>query len=322
MLNETAKQFLAYMDAGPRLQDMGVQESRDAFADLCANIGPRGSETVAVTDVDIDGPGGDLHLRVYTPETPNPSAGSAGRPVLFYIHGGGFEMGSVDAYDGWCRFLAHASGYLTVSVDYRLIPENPFPAAVDDTRAVLRWIREHIDHHGGDPATIVVGGDSAGGSLAASLSVRPVADPKDRLAGQMLIYPCTDWSDEWPSMEEVSHGQMFLTRSTFRWTRGRYLTEGGDPFDPSASPLRAMDHSGNPPAIVITAEYDPLRDQGEAYGMKLVEAGVPVAMRRYRSTIHGFVHIAEMVPAGYEALQECASWLIRLASDRSSVTSA
>lgn len=304
-LHDSAVRFLANMESGPRLQDLTVDGSRGMFEELCSTIGPKCHDTVEIVDLDIPGPASSLHVRLYKSR---PGRGDR-RPVLFYVHGGGFEMGSVSAYDGWCRYLANSSGYLTVSVDYRLIPEHPYPAAVDDTWAVLCWIREHIAEHGGDPETIVVAGDSAGGNLAASLAMRSPTGPKSVIAGQMLIYPCTDWSDEWPSMEEVPHGRMFLTRNTFRWTRERYLGKHADYADPFASPLRSIDFSGMPPALIITAEYDPLRDQGEDYGLKLIKAGVPVSIHRYNGHIHGFVHVAEVIPAGYEALQECGQWL-------------
>jgi acetyl esterase len=311
-LDKSTIGFLERMESGPRLQDLTAEDSRAMFEQVCTTIGPKCTDKIDTVDLDIPGPGSSLHLRLYVP-----ASGKGDRlPVLFYIHGGGFEMGSVSAYDGWCRFLASSSGYLTVSVDYRLIPEHPFPAAVDDTWAVLCWIREHVAEHGGDPGTIVVGGDSAGGNLAATLAMRSQADAKSAIAGQLLIYPSTDWSDEWPSMEEVAHGRMFLTRNSFRWTRERYLGKDADHADPFSSPLRAMDHSGKPPAIIITAEYDPLRDQGEAYGLKLMKAGVPVAMHRYNGHIHGFIHIAAVVPAGYDALGECGQWLRSLRESR------
>lgn len=310
-LEESTITFLAKMESGPRLQDMTVEQSRAAFNELCTAIGPKCSAPIATTDLEVPGPESVIPVRIYRPE----AAGDGTLPVLFYIHGGGFEMGGIDSYDGWCRYLSAASGYVTVAVDYRLIPEHPYPAAVDDTWAVLGWIQKNIGDHGGDPAIVVVGGDSAGGNLAASLAIRSGVE----LAGQLLIYPATDWSDDWPSMEEVPHGRMFLTRNTFRWTRERYLGAHVDYQDPFASPIRAMDLGGKAPAIIITAEYDPLRDMGEAYGHKLIAAGVPVSIHRYNGHIHGFVHTAEVTREGYNALSECGRWLANLYSDRNGI---
>ena len=197
-----------------------------------------------------------------------------------FFHGGGYVIGDVDTHDNQCRMLCREAEAVVLSVGYRLAPEHPFPAAPEDCFAATRWAAEHVDRLGGDAGRIAVAGDSAGGNLAAvvALMARDAGGPA--LAAQLLIYPGTDFAGGYPSETENAEG-FFLTRADMEWFREQYLA-GADPSDPRLSPIAAPDLSGLPPAVVATAEFDPLRDQGDAYARALEEAGVPVIARRLR----------------------------------------
>jgi acetyl esterase len=229
-----------------------------------------------------------------------PAAGG-GRPlpVLVWLHGGGWVIGSAAEALPVARDLAAAAGCVVLDVDYRLAPEHRFPAALDDASAVTRWALEHADEVGGDPQRVAVGGDSAGGNLAAV-----VAQREDGLACQVLVYPVTDATWSQPSVAELADGYL-LTADMLRWFAEQYL-DGADPTDPAVSPLAADRRSlaGSCPALVLTAEYDPLRDEGEAYADRLREAGVPTVAHRYDGQLHGFLSAGPAMPAGRRAIEE------------------
>jgi len=238
-------------------------------------------EVAEVEDIHAPGPGGDLRMRVYRARSERPS------PALVYFHGGGFVIGSLDSHDGTCRDLARAADCTVVSVDYRLAPESPFPAAPEDCYSATCWIAEQAADLGVDPRGIAVGGDSAGGNLAAvtALLCRDREGPE--LCHQLLIYPVTCHGTETASYRENGEGYM-LTAAMMQWFWGHYLDEPGRGSDPLASPLLADSLTGLPPATLITAEFDPLRDEGEAYGKRLADAGVPTRLTRYDGMFHGF----------------------------------
>ena len=274
----------------PPLDELPPAEARQAYDGLAAFAG----EPVPVArtqDLDADG----VPVRLYWPE----GAADGPLPVLLWIHGGGMVMGSLDGYDPVVRSVCAATGCLVVSVDYRLAPENPFPAQVDDTLAVARWLRASIADHGGDPDRMVVAGDSAGGTLSAVLG--------HQLHGvfrlQVLLYPMTDLTMSQPSIDENAERDL-LTRNACEYFRSQYVGDHADYKDPLASPLFADDVqlAGAPPALVITAELDPLRDEGEAYATRLREAGVPVEHVRFDGMIHAFFVFGAMIPAAREAL--------------------
>ena len=250
---------------------------------LFGQLGPQvaGEAVAAVADRTIPGPDGPLAIRVYTPEGRGPF------PVLVFFHGGGFVLCSLDTHDGLCRSLCNAVGCIVVSVDYRLAPEAVFPSAPEDCYAATCWVGEHAASLGGDPARIAVGGDSAGGNLSAvtALMVRDRGGPE--LRHQLLIYPVMDCSFDTPSYRENATGYL-LSRDMMRWFWGHYLAEDAHAADPLASPLRAPNLAGLPPAHVVTAEFDPLRDEGEAYALRLSDAGVPTEQIRYDGMFHGF----------------------------------
>jgi acetyl esterase len=228
-------------------------------------------------------------------------------PALVFFHGGGFVIGNLDTHDRLCRSLAKASGCAVVSVDYRLAPENKYPAAVDDAYAATQYLAEHGSEFGIDPNRIAVGGDSAGGNLATviSLLARDRGGPK--LKFQLLIYPLVDFNDHSPSMLQFGQGDYFLTMEGMDWFKKSYLASEDAAREPSASPINATDFRGLPPAMVIVAGCDPLRDQGEAYARKLQAAGVPVELKRYEGMIHIFLTLAGIIDAGKTAIADAAA---------------
>ena len=254
-----------------------------------------------VEDRSIPGPRGQIPIRIYTAE------GAGKRPVIIYYHGGGWVVGNIETHDNVTRYLAKASGGIVVSVDYGLAPENPFPAAVDDAYAALQWVSENAESLGGDASRITVAGDSAGGNLSAIVSLRARDRNGPSIQCQALIYPVTNIS----SLDTESYNNFatgfFLTKAGMEWFRSHYLPKTEDWVDPYASPLLARDHSNLPPAVLITAEFDPLRDEGEAYAEKLRQAGVPVEVARYDGMIHGFVSFVGLVGQAADALDLIAA---------------
>jgi acetyl esterase len=253
-------------------------------------------------DRTLPGPAGEIPVRIYAPESRGPL------PAIAYFHGGGFVLGGLDTHDGTCRALANASGAMVVSVDYRLAPEHRFPAAAEDCYAALRFLGERGAELGADPRRLAVAGDSAGGNLAAvaALCARERRGPVLRF--QLLVYPVADHRFDTPSYRDNAEGY-FLTAAMMRWFWGHYLERAEQGDDPLASPLRAKDLSGLPPALVVTAEYDPLRDEGEAYAARLREAGVPTELRRYAGQIHGFFSMFDLLDDGRTALDHAAGAL-------------
>jgi len=239
-------------------------------------------EVGAVEDIAVDGADGPLRARAYRPRADD--GGSV--PTLAFFHGGGFTIGDLDSYDAQCRVLCDRIGAVVLSTDYRLAPEHPFPAAVEDALAATRWALAHVADLGSDPARVAVGGDSAGGNLSAVVA-QQLRGEEPGLAAQLLIYPATDLVGEYPSHEENGQGY-FLTNDDMEWFHGNYLPEPSDGEDPLASPLHASDLSGLPPAVIATAEFDPLRDSGDAYAAALRDAGVEVIHRRFDGLVHGF----------------------------------
>jgi acetyl esterase len=221
--------------------------------------------------------------------------------LVVYYHGGGWVLGDLETHDATCRRLANASDCIVVAVDYRLAPEHKFPAAVEDCYAAALWAAENAASLGVDAARVAVAGDSAGGNLAAVVSLLAKQRGGPPLAHQALIYPVTDFDFQRPSYQENAEGYL-LTRQAMEWFWRQYLNDDAEGADPLASPLRAPDLRGLPPATVITAEYDPLRDEGEVYAERLAQAGVPTTCVRYLGQIHGFISLEHLLPAGRQAL--------------------
>ena len=254
----------------------------------------------SVEDRHIPGPAGEIPVRVYMPDAAPP------RPALVYFHGGGWVICNLDTHDVICRKIAHRAGAVVVSVDYRLSPEHKFPAAVDDCYAATVWMAAHAGELGVDRGRISVGGDSAGGNLAAVVSLKSRDEQGPPIALQAMVYPVTDLSSfETPSYAEFAEDHQ-LTGSMMAWFRNHYLSSAADGLNPYASPLLARDLSGLPPALIITAECDPLRDEGEAYARRLEEAGIPVTCTRYAGMIHPFFSLSGVIPRALDAIQQVA----------------
>ncbi|HEY0582892.1 MAG TPA: alpha/beta hydrolase [Chloroflexota bacterium] len=285
----------------PPFEQMTVPQAREViagFKDLQAEPPPIASTDDRV----VDGPLGPIPVRVYTPTDAEP------RPLLVYFHGGGWITGNIDIGDKPCRALAAATGGVVVSVEYRMGPEDRFPAAVDDCFAATRWAAEHAAELGAEPGRLVVIGDSAGGNLAAVVALEARDRGGPEIAYQVLIYPVTDYRFDYPSYLENGEGYL-LTTEGMRWFWGNYLASAEQGRDPRAAPMRAADLSGLPPALVITGEFDPLRDEGEAYAERLSAAGVPVKRHRFDGMIHGFFWMSLVMPQAQELLDEIANEL-------------
>lgn len=268
------------------------------------NLGDLSAERSVLAGVEdrvIPGPAQPIVLRIYRPKVEVAGA----LPLLLFYHGGGFVIGDLDTHDALCCQLTQLAGCITISVDYRLAPECPFPAAVDDAQAALNWVAENAAALGADPERIVVGGDSAGANLAAVVALRAKAAGGPAIALQVLAYPVTEQADELPSRTRYGQGY-FLERNVIAWFAEQYLPDPADRVHPDASPLRAADLSGLPPALVIIAGCDPLSDEGEAYARRLQEAQVAVTLSRYEGTIHGFVAMYPVIDKGREALADWA----------------
>ncbi|WP_033213449.1 alpha/beta hydrolase [Kitasatospora phosalacinea] len=290
----------------PPLYARSLAEARAAdLADIRAAAG--NPEPVgAVEELTVPGPGGPLPLRVYRPV--GGSARDARPPVLLYLFGGGWTLGSLDTGDAICRRLTNAAGCVTVAVGYRLAPEHPFPAAVHDVAAAAEWIAAHAAELDADPGRLAVAGDSAGGNLAAALTLLARERGGPPIRHQLLVYPNTDHAADTPSVREHDDPLLFNRRSV-AWYWGHYLADPADGANPLASPLRAPSLAGLPPATVITAEYDPLRDEGEQYARALRAAGVPVELRRYDGMPHGFFAMSGVLDDGRDAQQYAADRL-------------
>lgn len=253
--------------------------------------------------VRIPARGGELYSRLYIPNHVGKNA-----PMLVFFHGGGWVVGNVETHDDTVRFLAQQAGVRALSVDYRLAPEHPFPAAVEDAVDTYEYVVAHAEELGADANRIAVGGDSAGGNLAAVVAQQAKDTGGHLPAFQLLIYPEVDFVNRRASREFFGDG-FFLTDSDMNWFEGHYVTAGTDKSDPRLSPLLAKDLSGLPPAAVITAGFDPLRDNGEAYYDALKAAGVPVTLHRHWDMIHGFVNLLGLSPRFREATMEIAGVL-------------
>lgn len=291
-LDPQAQKFLAMVANGPSLDSLTVEENRAQLVHVLPLTGAP-AELAAVTDMTLPGPAGDVPVRVYRPSTADHL------PVATYFHGGGFVLGDLDSHDTTCRDIARYSGAVVVAVHYRRAPEHPFPAAFEDCLAVTRALLDGSAGLGTDPTRVAVSGDSAGGNMAAGIA-QALRGTSPALVHQVLIYPLTDARmHPTPSYVEFGEGY-FLSRRDMAYFLNAYA-RGADPTDPRLSPGLAKDLRGLPPATVITAECDPLRDEGEAYATALRAAGVPVESRCFAGQIHPFVMLGGIIDAAHEA---------------------
>jgi acetyl esterase len=287
----------SFQEAGlPALDALPPTEARSVFGEAFRTP-PEAQEPVGrVQELRIPGPAGEIPLRLYAPHAdPSP-------PVLLHFHGGGWVICDLDTHDGVCRSLANAAGCAVVSVDYRLAPEHPYPAALEDCCAALDHVHRNAAELRLDASRLGVIGDSAGGNLAAAVALKARDAGGPALRVQILTYPALDPDCAHPSMGENAEGY-FLTQSAMRWFWGHYMGSGADPRDPYLAPLYAPDLSGLPPALVVTAEYDPLRDEGEAYARRLEQAGTEVELCRFDGVFHGFALMGDTIASGRDALR-------------------
>ena len=288
---------------GPSAQIESVADARRERAREARVFEGEKHSVARSEEVTVPGPAGPLRSRLYVPH------GDGGRsPLLVYLHGGGWVVCDLDTHDNACRFLAGEGGVRVLSVEYRLAPEHPFPAAVDDSLAAFRFAAEHAGDLGADPAAVAVGGDSAGGNLAAVVSQLAVAEGGPVPAFCLSFYPVTDLSAKRASYRLFREG-FVLTEDHMDWYRMHYLPDEAAALDPRASPLLAEDLSGLPPTYIATAGFDPLRDEGEEYARRLREAGVPIALRRHTDLIHGFVNAVGSTHFGLAAMREAVGAL-------------
>jgi acetyl esterase len=294
---------LAADPTAPRLIDLPPEGGRAMYRAMAAQLEPQGLPIGKVEDMRIPGPAGEIPVRLYTPV----AAGSGALPVLVYFHGGGWVIGDLETHDALCRTLANESGCKVVAVDYRLAPEHRFPAAADDAFAAVQWVEANASKIGVDPNRIAVAGDSAGGNLAAVVSQLARAQKGPRVAFQLLIYPVTDTNVDTGSYTSFATGH-FLERDGMIWFFDHYLGDA-DRNDPRIAPLKAASYAGLPRAYIVTAGFDPLRDEGRAYADALKSAGVAVEYINYDGMIHGFFNLQGALDVSRSAVKAAAQAL-------------
>lgn len=304
-LDPLVKAFLDQLAAAPRPKpwETTPDETRAGFRGMVKAFGPKDVPIGKVENLTMPGPGGDLALRAYTPV----AAGGEALPVLVYFHGGAFRVGDLDTHEGICRLLAGESGCRVIAVDYRLAPEHPFPAAMDDAIAATRWIEHNAATLGIDPNRVAVGGDSSGGNLAAVVCENAKALQAPRIVHQLLMFPVTQMGSPFRSMSTYATGHV-LEKEALEYCYESYASKQIW-SDLRVSPLLATDLGGLPPAYVMLAECDPLHDEGLAYAEKLVAAGVRVTVADYPGLIHNFTLFQAMLPQAREALSAAAKAL-------------
>jgi acetyl esterase len=299
VIDPEARAYLDYMASFglPPLADQGPAVARRHNRDRAPSLAGEPEPVALVEDGTLPGPAGPLRYRRYSNQP------DRGRAVLLYLHGGGWVVGDLDTHDSVGRALAIRGGCTVVSLDYRLAPENPFPAAVEDAWAGLKWVAARFE-------SVAVGGDSSGGNLAAVLALRARDRGGPAIAAQLLIYPVTDCDFETSSYREAATGYG-LTRESMAWYWAQYVSEPRHREHPDASPLRARDHGGLPPALIITCELDPLASEGIAYAQALKSAGVPVEHVHEPGMVHGYIRTAAMTSRTRKSWDDIARFLRR-----------
>ncbi len=307
---DTASQgFMSMLSSagGPPLSELPIGDARAAATGLSMQLCGPLAEVHEDRDRRIPAGSGEIGVRVYTPK-----AAAGPLPVVMQYHGGGWALCNLDTHDAISRFYCKHANAIVVSVDYRLAPEHKFPAAVDDSFAAICWAVDHAREIGADPNRVAVTGDSAGGTLSTVVCQLAKAKGGPKIAFQALLYPSVDLDSThsiYPSRQKFGGGEYFLSLAEMEWFKSMYLTAPGEAKDPRASPLASPDLTGLPPALIVAAGCDILRDEGKAYADRLADAGVPVEYRCFEDTIHAFVSFSGTIPAGTEALTLVASRL-------------
>jgi acetyl esterase/lipase len=307
MLDAEARMLLDLMDKAvqdgrPKLSTLPYAVGRQAVDKMSEDSEADPPQVGETVDGDFAGPGGKIRFRRYRPQ----GAAAGPLPTLIYYHGGGFVIGNIETHDSTCRRLANKSRCQVISIDYRLSPEHPFPAPTDDGVAAFRHVRDNAASFGADAKRLAVGGDSAGGAIAAVVCQVLRDSGQQGPAFQMLIYPATDSSKQSASRVAFAEGY-FLTKDLMDWFWKAYVPAGTDLADLRLSPLLAKDFKGLPPAFVLTAGYDPLRDEGRAYADRLIDAGIKTTYVNYPGTIHGFFSLTRFLSQGIKANDEAAA---------------
>ena len=304
---DAAAVFAAFQAASrPAYETLSPAEAREFYLQGRLVTNPEPPELKSVEPLSIPSPAGSIPARIYTPLNARKTNYLA--PCLVFFHGGGWVIGDLDSHDVVCRKLADEGQLIVISVDYRLAPEHKFPAAVDDAIHATKWIADNARQLGIDTTRLMVGGDSAGGNLAAVVAISARDGNGPAIAGQVLIYPAIDFAMTHPSHSE-SETSILLTHSVIKWFRDHYLTGAADAHDWRASPARAKTLIGLPPAYVLTAGADPLRDEGDEYAGRLKEAGVPVTFRHFPGQFHGFFTMGKLLQQANVAASEIGAWL-------------
>jgi acetyl esterase len=303
---DAAAVYKAFQEAGrPAFETLTAAEARDSYTQARVVMNPDPPELKSAEPLAIPAPHGTIPARLYRPKTLRQMDGLA--PCLVFFHGGGWVIGNLETHDVVCRKLAHEGELIVISVDYRLAPEHSFPAAVDDANISTKWIAVNARQLGIDASRLVVGGDSAGGNLAAVVALDARDHGGPAIAGQMLVYPATELARTHPSHREPETS-VLLTHSVMPWFTNQYMN-GGDVSDWRASPARAGTLAGLPPTYVLTAGADPLRDEGDEYAARLKAAGVRVTYRHFPGQFHGFFTMGRLLNQANVAATEIAAWL-------------
>jgi len=287
----------------PPLYTLTAPEARRAYRESRAALAAAPAHVEEIRELSVPGPTAVLRARLYRPDS-----AQGALPGIVFFHGGGFIYGDIDTHDLVCRGIAQSALCAVVSVDYRLAPEHRFPAAVEDAFAATTWVAANAAAFGIDPARLVVAGDSAGGNLAAVVAITARERGAPALAMQVLVYPTTDFSAETASISRFAEGYL-LTRESIRWVKRTYLRDERDALDWRASPLRAGDLSRLPAAYIITAGFDPLRDEGRAYAERLARGGVAVTHECFEGQVHGFFMMGGVIAAAGHAIQRIGQTL-------------
>ena len=304
---DAATVFKAFREAGrPPYETVSPAEARELYLKGRVVTNPEPPELTSVEPLAIPAPHGAIPARIYMPKTLKKANGLASCMVFF--HGGGWVIGDLDSHDVVCRKLADEGQLVIISVDYRRAPEHKFPAAVDDAVTATKWVAENSKQLGVAASRLVVGGDSAGGNLAAVVAIAARDGNGPAIAGQVLIYPATDFAMTHPSHSDPETS-ILLTHAVIRWFRDHYLNGAADVHDWRASPARAKTLIGLPPAYVLTAGADPLRDEGDEYAQRLKEAGVPLTYRHFSGQFHGFFTMGKLLQQANVAATEIGAWL-------------